>query len=83
MSINLTFPSRDIHNTTVVDGDTNEILFEIDTPSGFGSRTTTITDPIGKVVGVYERRLGADRVTVRGRTMKLGDWMPSTSIFTR
>ena len=80
MSIDLDFLSTNIRNTTVVDSATGEVLFDISTPSGLGSRTTTIKDDLGKIVGEYERHWSGDRVTVGGKSMKLSDWMPRSSL---
>ena len=82
MSMNFTFLSNSVHNTTIVDGSTNTVLFEVSTPIGLGKRrTTTIKNADGEVVGVWERKWGSDKVTLRGQTMKLYEWFPSNSTF--
>ena len=81
MSMNFTFLSNSVHNATVVDGSTNTVLFEVSTPFSLGKRTTTVTNADGEVTGVYERKWGSDKVTLRGQTMKLHEWFPSNSGF--
>ena len=83
MNMNFTFLSENVHNTTIVDGSTNEVLVEVSTLSGPGRNTTTITNTDGEAIGVYERNWRSDKVTLRGQTMNLHEWMPKSWVYNR
>ena len=83
MDMNFTFLSDSVHNATIVDGSTNKVLFEVSTLFGSETNTTTVTNTDGEAVGVYERNRGSDKVTFRGQTMNLHEWMPKTRMFNR
>ena len=79
--INISFTKRDPMNSTVVDDATGSMLFEVFTPPWWklSARSTTIFDAGGEVVAEYERRMvgpGNDRVTLRGVTFRMADWLP-------
>lgn len=76
--MNVHFASSDPLNSTVVDSATGQFLFMVETPipPGKGRRTTTIFDAQRRIVGVFDRNLGHDSVSVRGTTMRVGEWLP-------
>ena len=83
MDMNFTFLSNSIHNSTIVDGATGTVLFNVTTPESIGKRTTTVTNSFGEIVAVYKRKWGpsADQVTIRGETVGLHEWLPNNAIF--
>ena len=83
MNMNFTFLSENVHNTTIVDGSTNGVLVEVSTLFGPGRNTTTITNTDGDAIGVYERNWRSDKVTLRGHTMNLHEWMPKSGVYNR
>ena len=81
MNMNFTFLSDDTCKTTIVDAATNSVLFSVSTLFGFRKRTTTITNSYGEVVGIYERNKESERITIRGETMRLGQWLRKESLW--
>ncbi|KAI0698953.1 hypothetical protein C8T65DRAFT_581659 [Cerioporus squamosus] len=70
------FLSKNPCNSAVVDSANGTLLFQITTP-GFRKRRTTMYDQHGNIVGVYQRRFWkSDKITLRGQTRSLSEWMP-------
>ena len=80
LTLNVSFASDDPLNSAVVNDATGETLFHISTPFRFGTQVTTLRDA-GKrvVVATYEHRWGKDRVTFRGETRYVAQWLPKKS----
>ena len=81
MSLSLAFLSDNVHDTTIVDSETNATVYTISTGPGIVHRTTTLSDAKGNVIGQYERRFGSNLVTFGGKTMKTDEWLPKKSIW--
>ena len=81
LSKNLTFLSDSIYNATVVDGSTNQVLYQISTPNKMGKHSTTVANADGVVVAEFVRHWGVnkDEVVLHGQTMKVHEWLPSKS----
>ncbi len=79
--MNVSFASSDPFNSSVVDSATGQFLFMVETPTppGKGRRTTTIFNAQRQIVGVFDRNLGHDSVSVRGTMMRVGEWLPKKS----
>nr|VWP02396.1 D-xylose-proton symporter [Ganoderma boninense] len=80
--MNISWSSSDHLNADVVDNASGQVLFHINTPYKFFKKEiTTMTDPSGQVVAEYEPRLGHDRVTYKGETHRVSDWLPRKGFF--
>ena len=75
--MNIGFVSSNPLNSTIVDTSTGATLYVTSTPFKFGKRTTTLYNGQRQVVAVYKRRWGHDRVTIRGETRQLSEWLSS------
>ena len=84
MAARLEFTTSDPANTAVVDPGTGSVLFEIKTAldrgaqPGAGRFTTSVVDAReGNVAAVWDRKWARepDRVTVRGETKLMTEWL--------
>ncbi|TFK84913.1 hypothetical protein K466DRAFT_552856 [Polyporus arcularius HHB13444] len=79
MSLNVSFTSDDLLNSTVINDSTGQTLFYISTPFRFGTQVSTIRDADKNLVASYEHRWGKDRVTFHGETRNVSQWLPKRS----
>ena len=80
--MNISWSSIDHLNADVVDNASGQVLFHLNTPyTLFKKQITTMLDAQGQVLGEYEPRLGHDRVTFKGETHRVSDWLPTKSFF--
>ncbi|TBU23530.1 hypothetical protein BD311DRAFT_731133 [Dichomitus squalens] len=78
--MDISFVSTDPFNTEVIDSATGNLLYDIETPFKLlRKRTTTIWTARKKVVGLYERSWGHNRVAYLGETRKVAEWLPKES----
>ncbi|PIL29111.1 hypothetical protein GSI_09159 [Ganoderma sinense ZZ0214-1] len=74
--------SSDHLNADVVDNASGQVLFNLNTPyKFFKKQVTTMTDVSGQVIAEYEPQLGHDRVTYKGQTHRVSDWLPRKGFF--
>ncbi|TBU23540.1 hypothetical protein BD311DRAFT_673719 [Dichomitus squalens] len=74
--MNISWTSRKLFNSGVVDNASGQIVFNIHTPFSLGPRVTTIADARGQVMAEYKHRLGYDTVTYQGQTHLVSDSLP-------
>lgn len=76
--MNVNFTSVDVLNTSILDGTTDRLLFEIVTPGYNLNRITTIKNAAGEVVAEFEphRAHHPSIVTLNGYSTPLSEWLP-------
>ena len=78
--MDISFVSTDPFNSEVIDSDTGNLLYDIETPFKLlRKRTTTVWTARKKVVGVYERNWGHNKVAYLGETRRVAEWLPKES----
>ena len=83
--MNVTFLSADPLNSALVDLAGGGHLYDIATECHYASRdvrsTTTVRDPAGTLVAVWERahRRERDRITFHDKMHVVSDWLPKKS----
>ncbi|KAL1940808.1 hypothetical protein VTO73DRAFT_7849 [Trametes versicolor] len=77
--MNVSFPSFSPKNTPVINSATGEHLFQLSTPIGFRSRSTTLWDAQDRMVGKYKTGWAHDELTYHGQTMTLAEWLVERS----
>ncbi|KAM5532992.1 hypothetical protein V8D89_013334 [Ganoderma adspersum] len=82
--MNISWSSRDHLNADVVDNASGRVLFHLNTPYRlFKKQVTTMIGAQGQIIGEYEHRLGHDRVTHKGETHRVSDWLPTKGFFSK
>lgn len=81
-TMNVSFTSSGLTNSTVVDSATGKTLFEVSTPFSI-HYNTTLRDAQNNVVGEFKQGMVHDEVTYQGRTMRVSEWLPKKSILSR
>jgi hypothetical protein len=75
------------HNDPVksnIAGGDGRVLYTARTPWGFGHQTTTLARADGQVVAVAEwHTFSKDTVVLRGQHLRVREWLPRTSRFTK
>ena len=87
MDAHIEFARADLSNTSVLDTASGEVLYEIkttfdrDLEHNAGRFTTSLIDGEGAMVAVWQPKWAKEpsRVTVRGQTIPLIEWLTFTS----
>ena len=79
MDAKIVFLINSVRNSTVVRGTTNEVIYTI---SMTEDEVISLTDIHGTVVGQYEvKYLSSSKVTVRGETKTIQEFLPGSILF--
>ncbi|OJT10384.1 hypothetical protein TRAPUB_13076 [Trametes pubescens] len=81
-TMNVSFTSSTLTNSTVVDSATSQLLFELSTPFGLHYKTI-LKNAQNNVIGEFKQGSLHDEVTYQGRTMRVSEWLPKKSLLSR
>ena len=75
--MNISWSAPDPYNATIIDDASDEAIFTLNSPFSLTKKVITLSDArSGQVIAEYESHIGhRDRVTYRGQTHKLSDWL--------